>query len=353
MRRLELPAYGAALRWRDADAPRPEGSEVLLRVQRCGICHTDLHLRHGYYELGGGRRWQFADRGVLPPLTLGHEVYGEIVAAGPEAGDPGQTLGRRGVVFPWIGCGDCALCNSGQEHMCPAHRFLGLRMPGGYGSHLLLPHPRYLFDTGALDPSQAAALACAGLTAYSALRKARAEPGLSGWLGVIGAGGIGLTAIALAQVLGLGPVVAFEPDARRRAAALAAGAQLALDPADSSALAALPARLGGAAAAVIDFVGRPETYALGTEALQRGGRYIIVGLFGGEVTLTLPMLALRAISIAGSAVGSLAEMHELVALARSGALPPLPITLRPLAEADAALDDLAAGQVVGRVVLQP
>ena len=126
-----------------------------------------------------------------------------------------------------------------------------------------------------------------------------------------------------------------------------------IDPADAAAVQALPAALGGAAGAMIDFVGRPETFLLGTEGLQRGGRYVIVGLFGGEVPITLPMLALRAISIAGSAVGSYAEMGELVALARRGALPPLPVSLRALAEADDALDDLEAGRVVGRVVLRP
>jgi alcohol dehydrogenase/propanol-preferring alcohol dehydrogenase len=234
--------------------------------------------------------------------------------------------------------------------LCPQSRFLGLRLPGGYSDHVLLPHERYLFDTGTLDPSQAAALACAGLTAYSALRKVQ---GLPGWLGIIGAGGIGLAAVALARAMGFTKIVAFEPDARRREAALAAGADLALDSRDAAAIQALPTQLGGAASAMVDFVGRPETFTLGTEGLQRGGRYVIVGLFGGEVPLTLPVLALRAISIAGSAVGSYAEMAELVALARSGVLPPLPVQLCPLAGADAALDALEAGQVVGRVVLQP
>lgn len=214
----------------------------------------------------------------------------------------------------------------------------------------MLPHERYLFDTGELDAAQSAALACAGLTAYSALRKVQ---GVSGWLGVIGAGGIGLTAIALARALGHANVVAFELDERRRTAALAAGAGRAIDPRDSPAMRALPAAMGGAAGAMIDFVGRPETFTLGTEGIQRGGRYIIVGLFGGETMIALPMLALRAISISGSAIGSYSEMAELVKLARRGALPDLPIQLRPLDEADAALDDLEAGRVVGRIVLRP
>lgn len=344
-RRLELAAFGAPLVRRESTLPDPTGTEVIVRVTRCGMCHTDLHLRHGYYELGGGRRWQFADRGLAPPITFGHEIHGEIVAVGPR----GEGLGRRGVVFPWIGCGACALCRRGEEHMCAQSRFLGLRHPGGYADHLLLPHGRYVLESDPVAPEQAATLACAGLTAYSALKKV--EGSVPGWLGIIGAGGIGLAAISLARTLGHSTIVAFEPNAERRAAALGCGAMHAIDPRDAAAVRALPALLGGAAGAMVDFVGRPETFTLGTDGLQRGGRYVIVGLFGGEATVPLPMLALRAISIAGSAVGSFAEMQEVVALARRGVLPPLPVTVRPIAEADAALDALEAGRVVGRVVL--
>jgi len=346
MRYLELGAYGEPLRLRDGDAPVPEGDEVLIRVQRCGVCHTDVHLRHGYYELGGGKRWQFAERGLKPPIRLGHEIYGEIVATGATGGG----MGRRGVVFPWIGCGVCATCLAGDEHLCPTNRFLGLRTPGGYGDYVSLPHERYLMDTGSLDPSQAAALACAGITAYSALRKADR---VAGWLGVIGAGGIGLTAIALARATGREQVVAFEPNAARREAALQAGATHAVDPGDGAAVAAVASTLGGPAAAMLDFVGRPETYALGTDGIRRGGVYVIVGLFGGETTMVLPIFALRAITVTGSAVGSFTEMQELVRLARSGALPELPMRERALGEADQALDELEAGRVIGRVVLKP
>lgn len=346
MRCATLLQYGGRLRLHTDDVPTPHGSEVLVKVQRCGICHTDVHLRHGYYELSEGRRWQFSDRGLNPPIRLGHEIYGEIVAVGPE----GQGLHRQGVVFPWIGCGTCTFCNAGDEHLCPNNRFLGLRMPGGYSEYVMLPDARYLFNTGDLDPAQSAALACAGLTAYSALQKVKGAPG---WLGIIGAGGIGLTAVALARALGHVQVVAFEPDPRRRAAALAAGAQHAVDPKDAPALQALMATMGGPAGAMVDFVGRPETYTLGTEGIVRGGRYVIVGLFGGEITVALPTLALRAVSISGSAVGSFSDMTELVDLARGGHLPNLPVELRNLDEVDSALDDLEAGRVTGRIVLRP
>jgi D-arabinose 1-dehydrogenase-like Zn-dependent alcohol dehydrogenase len=346
MRRLVLEEYGRPLQLRQVERPVPAGTEVLVRVTRCGICHTDLHLRDGHYDLGGGRQWRFADRGLVPPITPGHEIAGEIVAAGPAGGG----VGRRGVVYPWIGCGTCAVCGRGSEDLCPTPRFLGMRRPGGYGEYVIVPHERYVLDVGDVDPAQAASLGCAGLTAWSALAKVADSPG---WLGIVGAGGIGLAAIALARTLGRDRIVAFEIDARRRAAALEAGAEHAVDPRDAAAVAAIAAGYGEAAAASIDFVGRPETFTLGTDILRRGGRYVIVGLFGGETPLVLPMLALRAISIAGSAVGSFAEMQALVALARAGRLPALPTALRPLEAANASLDDLHAGRVVGRVVLDP
>jgi D-arabinose 1-dehydrogenase-like Zn-dependent alcohol dehydrogenase len=346
MRCLTLHEYGGKLDLQVQPRPVPTGTQVLVKVQRCGICHTDVHLRHGYYELNDGRRWNFADRGLKPPIRMGHEVFGEIISVGPQ----GRGLGRKGVVFPWIGCGTCKVCISGDEHLCPNSNFLGMRAPGGYGDCVVLPDARYLIDTGTLDPTQAATLSCAGLTAYSALRKVQGAPG---WLGVIGAGGIGLTAIALARALGHEQVLAFEPNSQRREAALAAGASMAVDPASPQAVQNAVRTLGGPAGAMIDFVGRPETFTLGTEGVQRGGRYVIVGLFGGEITLALPSLALRAVSISGSAVGSFSEMVELVALARNGRLPDLPVQLRSLEDADAALDELEAGRVTGRIVLQP
>jgi len=349
MRRATVTSFGSALRLSDdAEIPQPKGSEILVRVQRCGVCHTAVHVREGFYELGGGKRLQFADRGVVPPVTPGHEIYGEIVATGPQ----GEGIGRRGLVYPYVGCGRCAVCQVGDEHMCPDHHYLGLRAPGGYGEYVLLPHARYLLDTGDLKPSEAATLACAGVTAYSALRKL--DPGSkSGWLGVIGAGGLGLMAISLGRALGFDRIVAFEPNEQHRQAALSAGACRAMDSRNPNALATAQKEMGGGAASMIDFVGIPETFNFGTDALRRGGRYVLVGLHGGEATISLPLIPLRAISIIGTVAGSIPEMTELVALVRTGVLPDLPVSEFGLQDANVALDKLEAGEVVGRLVLVP
>ena len=161
--------HGAPLQAIDRATPTPTGTEVLVRTRAAGLCHTDPHLWEGYYDIGGGKRLAFADRGIKPPLTLSHEIVGEVVAVGPDAGK--VPLGGTILVHPWIGCGECAACRRGDENHCATPGSLGIMRPGGFADHVLVPHPRYLIDIEGLDPAEAAPLACAGVTTYSALLK--------------------------------------------------------------------------------------------------------------------------------------------------------------------------------------
>ena len=113
------------------------------------MCHSDLHLQDGYFELGGDKRLDITKDRPLP-FTLGHEIAGVIEAAG-EAAD-GAVIGRRVAVYPWIGCGTCAACRAGDENLCSAHHHLGIAADGGYATHVLVPHPRYLLDYAPLSP---------------------------------------------------------------------------------------------------------------------------------------------------------------------------------------------------------
>ena len=142
---------------------------MLLKVLAAGVCHSDLHLSDGYFDLGGGKRLSVVDRGMKLPLTLGHENVGEVVAVGPWA--KGVKVGDRRLVDPWMGCGECGVCKRGDEQLCPKPRSLGVFQPGGYSDHLMVPHPRYLFDIGDMPPEKAAPLACSGVTTYGALKK--------------------------------------------------------------------------------------------------------------------------------------------------------------------------------------
>lgn len=345
----QIESFGRPLAQVLRETPVPSGTEVLLKIERCGVCHSDVHLQDGYFSLGDGQRLDLS-RGIAPPRTLGHEIAGRVVAAGPEA--EGVAAGDARVVFPWIGCGRCALCRSDQEHLCSAAAGLGIQRDGGFADHVLVPHPRYLLAFDPLPATQACTLACAGITAYGALKKLSPWPAGERLL-IIGAGGVGLSAVRLARhVLGTAPIVA-DVDPATWPLAREAGAEETLDPRAEGAGKQLVRATAGGPAAVIDFVGAAETFAFGLQVVRKGGTLVSVGLFGGATQVSPAMLALRAVTLRGSYVGSLQEMHELMALARQGVLAPLPVRERPLAEANAALDEMRGGRARGRTVLQP
>ena len=334
------------------ETPKPKGTEVLVRVTRSGVCHSDLHIWDGYFDWGGGKRFYVKDRGCIPPFTMGHEPFGIVEDFGSSASRIDKKLkkGQKRIVFPWIGCGKCPVCKDGLDNYCVAMRSLGVTRPGAYSTHVLVPHPRYLVDAGGVDEAFAATLACSGITAYSAIGKI---PKLSARdsVAVIGCGGVGLMAVSVLNAKGIGNVIACDLDQGKLAAANKLGAKLTLDTRAPDAAQKLQGLAGGYLAAAIDFVGMPATAALGLGALRKGGRYVLCGLFGGELVHPLPPFAQRAIGIVGSYVGNLQELKEVVALAKKKKLKPAPVATRPAAEVNAILEDLKAGKVLGRVVL--
>jgi D-arabinose 1-dehydrogenase-like Zn-dependent alcohol dehydrogenase len=349
--RWSLPAWGQALQARDDELPPPTGHEVTVRVTHCGMCHSDLHIQAGGFDMGGGVMSSLEKAGVRLPVTMGHEIGGVVAEVGPEV--HGLAPGERVVVYPWIGCGECPTCTRGDDHLCPrGARNLGLQLPGGYADTVRVPHARYVVPIGTLDPARAATYACAGITAFGAVRQLD-RLGPEDWVAIIGCGGVGMTALALYSTLSTARIVAIDPDPAKREAALAQGAALAFDPGAADAGRAIGKACGGNIAGVVDFVGSAPSSALAVALVRRGGQVVIVGLFGGEFRLPLPMFALRSLRIAGSYVGSLPDLRELVALAQRTPLPATPLDLRPLSTVNQSLDDLAQGRVVGRVVLQP
>ncbi len=348
MLRYEIVEHGKPLQARLRETPVPQGTEVLVRITRAGVCHSDLHLWEGFFDLGGGRRAEVRERGIVPPFTLGHEPYGIVAAVGPEAS--GVRPGDRRLVYPWIGCGRCAVCNEGKDHYCLSPRTIGVLQSGAYSTHVLVPDSRYLIDASGVDESWAATLACSGLTAWSAIGKL---PALSEreWVVVLGCGGLGMAAIAMLRARGVSRVIACDVDADKLAQATVQGAAATVDTRAPDALAQLQSISGQAVAGVLDFVGMPATATLGIGALAKGGHYVLCGLFGGDIALPLPPVAQRAIAIRGSYVGSLQELREVVRLAQSGQLLPSPVTLHPAADVNLCLDELRAGRILGRAVL--
>ncbi len=330
--------------------PQPRGTEVVIDVTRCGVCHSDLHLQDGFYDLGGGKKLSLADRGVSTPVILGHEVLGRLVAKGPDAPIGDDMLGKTFVVYPWLGCGACEVCLRDQENLCAKPSSIGVHRPGGYSEKCLVPHPKYLVDVTGIDPTLAATYACSGLTAYSALKKIDIAVDRD-WLLILGAGGVGMSALEIAKGLGYKNIAVADIDQAKRELALSSGASLAVDPRDGEALATLQSKTGGIAAA-IDFVGAHATAEFGVAAIRKSGTYVVVGLFGGDITISLPLLVLRAISLRGSYVGNLIELRELIELVKQGRVRPMPVETMPMNQANAALDKLRSGKVKGRLVLE-
>ncbi len=350
MQSWQLVEHGAPLALVEGEAPEPEGREVLIRVSACGICHSDLHFWDGYFNLGDGNHLPVAAGGILPPLTMGHEVAGEVVALGREA--EGARIGDRCIVYPWVGCGDCRFCRGDEEMLCAKPRFLGAFTDGGYSTHILVPDARYLVAHDGIAAEVAGPLACSGVTAYSALKKADAA-GADNDVVIIGLGGLGLTALSFARQLVGGGVIAADIDQSKRAAALEAGARAAVDNSASGASAQVMRATAGGARAAIDFVGSSASAQFGLDCLRKGGTLICVGLYGGTLPLKLALMPLTGWGVRGSYVGSLADLKAVVELVRSGKVPAIPIDGRPLEDANQGLMDLRAGKVLGRVVLKP
>ncbi|QNF95394.1 alcohol dehydrogenase [Janibacter sp. YB324] len=330
--------------------PEPQGTEVLLRVTHSGVCHTDTHLREGYYDLGARGKMRMVDRGIPYPLVMGHEVVGVVEQVGTQA--TGVAKGETRLVYPWTGCGECAVCLAGRENACAQGRNIGVARPGGYADHVLVPHPRYLLDIEGVDPSWAATMACSGLTAYSAARKVLPLPEDAPVV-VIGVGGVGLTAVATLSALGHRNICAVDMSEDNLAAARELGATTTVV-SGSDLVASVTEAVGGPVDAVIDFVNNSQTAPTAFDLLVKGGKMVQVGLFGGDVTIPTALLALKMLRIEGSFVGSLGELEEVVDLAKQGKVPRIPVTEGELdlASVTGTLDRLTRGGVTGRIVLK-
>src|SRR6201991_9320 len=275
MKSFQVADFNAPLKEVDHPTPQPSGTQVLSKGKPAGVCHSALHIWEGVYELGHGRKpLSLKDRGVSLPRTMGHETVGEIVAFGPdvkESDKDGLKVGTVALAYPWLGCGKCPTCLAGEENMCAVKpNALGVYCDGGYADHMTVPHPKYLIDLKGLDPVTAAPYACSGVTTYSAIKKVEAV--LHTPIVIFGAGGLGLMALSLLKAMGGKGAIVVDIDARKREAAMAAGALATVDGKAPDALQQLQKAAGGTVRAVIDLVGSAQTTQLGFDALGKGGK---------------------------------------------------------------------------------
>ena len=347
--RYEFKEFGGKIFASEHAFPEVSGSEILVKTDFCGVCHSDVHIHEGFYGLGDGKKLTLEDRGIRLPVTLGHEVIGTVAAVGDSVDQ--SMVGKQFLVYPWVGCGECHECKTDQENLCTKPASLGVFRPGGYAQYVVVPHRRHLVDVTGLEPARASMLACSGLTVYSAIKKVLPVANVDSVV-VIGCGGLGQLAIRMLHAMGIKNVHAVDISAEKREIAKESGATHAYDPTEDGVTQKILNQTENRAYAVLDFVGNEQSVNLGLSVLKKGSKLVIVGLHGGELRYPIPVIITKAISVIGSYTGSLGELKELVKFAHGNNFTDIPLEIRDLDQADSAVNDLEQGKVKGRIILQ-
>jgi D-arabinose 1-dehydrogenase-like Zn-dependent alcohol dehydrogenase len=343
MRAMRLHRYGQPLKLDAIPIPKVSGEGVLIRVKGAGICHYEIHSSRGEYS------------DLMPlklPFTYGHEVTGvvEEVGSNVEGFTPGDSVG---VYFIW-GCGVCRFCRSDLAQICPTSVLNGLNGgQGGYAEYMHVPSYRFLVGIKGLDFVQAAAMQCAGLTAYSSVRKVLNKLYPGSYAAVVGVGGVGHLVIQCLKVLSPAKVIAIDIAEDKLKLAKRLGADYRVNSKSQNPVEEVQKITGGRGVdSILDLVAVDSTLESATGMLGRHGKLVVVGGSSGTLHLPATSILLHMIEVVGNHVGSYNELQDVVSLLRAGKLQPL-ITRYKLEEANEALDTLRKGEITGRAVLVP
>ena len=318
------------------EVPRPEleAHEVLIQVEACGVCHSDLHLADG--------DWPQLAAIVKKPLILGHEIAGRVVGRGAAVRDL-QVGDRAGV--PWIHwtCGECAFCQEGYENLCLRQKITGVTVDGGFAEFLKAPASHALKVPEGLSSVEVAPLFCAGVTVHRALKQARMSSGQR--LAVFGIGGLGHIAVQLARELGT-EIIAVDVSERKLELARTLGATSGLNISSTNVIKELRAK-GGVHVALVTSAAK-AAYDMAFSCLRPTGTLLVVGLPSENLCFPPILMSAKEVHIRASAVGTRQDVREVLAMASEGKIR-CQVTPRPLAHANEVLDELRHGRVAGRV----
>ncbi|WP_194411004.1 alcohol dehydrogenase AdhP [Microbacterium cremeum] len=333
MRAAVVTGFGSPAEVEERSVPQPGPGQVLVRLEACGLCHTDIHAMRGDWPVKAHL-----------PLVPGHEGVGIIEQLGD--GVTSRTVGQR-VAMPWLGyaCGECRYCVDGRENLCEQQFNNGYGVDGGYAEYMLAEARFAVPVPDGVTPMDAAPLTCAGVTTYAAIKNARITPGET--VAVFGVGGLGHLAVQYARLVGA-KVIAVDVTDEKLALATALGADHVVNARTDDPVEAIR-RLGGADAAVVLAV-VPAVFRQAFDALNRGGRLVLVSLpADGELTVPIFDTVLKGISIIGSIVGTRQDLAEVFALHAAGRTHVI-TEARELQDVNASVDEVLAGTVPARLV---
>ena len=332
MKAAIVTTFGAPLEVREVDVPDPGAGQVLVQLEACGLCHTDIHAARG-------------DWPIKPklPLIPGHEGVGRVAALGP--GVENLAVGDR-VAMPWLGysCGTCRYCVGGWETYCASPQYMGYTMDGGYAQYAVAFARSVVAVPDSISSAQAAPITCAGVTTYKALKVAKPRP--TEVAAIVGIGGLGHLALQYAKVFGT-ETVAIDVGDDKLQLAKDLGADHVVDARGDQASAL--SELGGIDIAVVT-VPSPEAMAAAHAALNPNGRLVLVGL-PADNTLRLPVFetVLRGVQVIGSLVGTRNDLSEAFRLQEMGRTRVIYET-RQLDDVNACFDEVLSGRVPARLV---
>lgn len=337
MKAAVLHAFKTPLALEDVPRPEPGDDEVLIEVEVCGVCHSDLHVADGDWKQFSGI--------VKKPLILGHEIVGRVVGRGSAV--QSVQLGER-VGVPWLHwtCGQCEFCREGNENLCVRQRITGVMVDGGYAEFAKAPASHVVRIPDNLPSEQAAPLLCAGVTVHRALRQAKVRAGQR--LAVFGVGGLGHLAVQIGRAAGA-DVVAIDVTEEKLALAKSLGAVCTLNTSKNEVVKELR-KFGGVHVAIVTS-GAKSAYDTAFSCVRPSGTLLVVGLPAQDISFPPILMAAAEIQVKASAVGTREDLREVLAMGAAGTLR-CQVSTRRLDEAAEVLAQLSRGEIRGRAVLR-
>lgn len=311
-----------------------ETGEALVDIEYCGVCHTDLHVAHG-------------DFGKVPGRVLGHEGIGIVKEIAPDV--KSLKVGDR-VSVAWFfeGCGACEYCTTGRETLCRTVKNAGYSVDGGMAEQCIVTADYAVKVPEGLDPAQASSITCAGVTTYKAIKEAQLQPGQ--WTVIFGAGGLGNLAVQYAKKVFNAHVVAVDINNDKLALAKEVGADIVINGHEVDDVAALiQEKTGGAHSAVVTAVSK-VAFNQAVDSVRAGGRVVAVGLPSEMMDLSIVKTVLDGIQVIGSLVGTRKDQEEAFQFGAEGLVVPV-VQKRPVSDAVDVFDEMEAGTIQGRMVL--